>query len=51
MRSLALPRFSAVALGATALVAATAHLADLSLNIPVHHIRLAWTLARVLIQL
>lgn len=51
MRSLALLRFTAVAGGTTALVTAAAHLANLPLNIPVHQLRLAWTLARVLIEL
>lgn len=51
MRSLALLRVSAAA-GVLALVAATAaQAANLSLSIPVHHLRVAWTLARILIQL
>jgi carbon-monoxide dehydrogenase catalytic subunit len=37
--------------GVAGLVSATAHLANLSLNIPEHQLRLAWTLARVLLQL
>ena len=51
MRSLALLRLSAVVCGTGALVSVAAHLANLSLNIPEQQLRLAWTLARVLIQL
>lgn len=51
MRSLALLRLSAVLCGTTALVTAAAHMANLPLNIPEQQLRLAWTLARVLIQL
>ncbi len=51
MRSLALLRLSAAACATTALVAAAAHVANIPLNIPEYHLRLAWTLARVLIQL
>jgi len=51
MRSLALLRLSAVVVGTAALVSAAANMAHLSLNIPEHQLRLAWTLARVLIQL
>jgi hypothetical protein len=51
MRSLALLRLSAAACGTTALVTAAAHMVNIPLNIPEHQLRLAWTLARVLIQL
>ena len=51
MRSLALLRLSAVVCGTAALVSAAAHLTQLSLTIPEQQLRLAWTLARVLIQL
>jgi hypothetical protein len=51
MRSLALLRLSAATCGLAALLAAVAQVANLSLSIPDHQLRLAWTLARVLIQL
>jgi hypothetical protein len=51
MRSLAPLRLTAVACGTTALISAAAHLTNLSLDIPVYQLRLAWTLARVLLQL
>ena len=51
MRSLALLRLSMAAFGTAALVAAAAQLTSLSLQIPAQQLRLAWTLARVLIQL
>jgi hypothetical protein len=51
MRSLALLRRSAAAFGLATLLAAGAQLASQSLPIPEHELRLAWTLARVLIQL
>jgi hypothetical protein len=51
MRSLALLRLSAAACGSVALLIAAAQVTNLSLQIPEHQLRLAWTLARVLIQL
>ncbi len=51
MRSLALLRLSMAAFGTAALVAAAAQLTSLSLQIPAQQLGLAWTLARVLIQL
>jgi hypothetical protein len=51
MRSLALLRLSAAACGFAALLAAVAQVTSLSLQIPDQQLRLAWTLARVLIQL
>ncbi len=51
MRSLALLRLSAAACGIAALVTAAAHMANLALNIAEHQLRLAWTLARFLIEL
>ena len=51
MRSLALPRRSAAAYGLATLLAAGAQLASHSLPIPEYQLRLAWTLARVLLQL
>ncbi len=51
MRSVALLRFSLAAFGAVALSTVTAQLAQLPLAIPTHHLQLAWTLARVLLQL
>jgi hypothetical protein len=51
MRSVALLRVSAAA-GSLALVGATlAQVVNLSVVIPVHNLRIAWTLARILIQL
>jgi hypothetical protein len=51
MRSLALLRASA-ATGALVLVgAALAQAASLSVVVPVQHLRIAWNLARILIQL
>ena len=51
MRSLALLRLSVAAFGVAALATTGLHLANLSLSLPVHQLRVAWTLARVLIQL
>lgn len=51
MRSLALLRLSVAACGVAALATAGVHLANLSLSLPTHQLRVAWTLARVLIQL
>jgi hypothetical protein len=50
MRSLAIQRYSAFA-AITALAATAVHAANIGLNIPIQHIRLAWTLTRVLLQL
>jgi len=50
MRSLAIQRYSAFAAMA-GLAATAAYAANLSLDIPIQHIRLAWTLTRVLLQL
>lgn len=51
MRSVALLRFSFAAFSAVALGTLTAQLAQLPIAIPSHHLQLAWTLARVLLQL
>ena len=51
MRSLAVLRYSVVAGGAVVAAATAIQLANLSIAIPVHHLRLAWILARVLVQL
>jgi hypothetical protein len=51
MRSLALLRQSAAMLGTATVVVATAHWASQSIPIPEQQLRLAWTLARALIQL
>jgi hypothetical protein len=51
MRSLAFLRLSAAASGIAALVTAAAYMANLPLNIPEDQLRLAWTLARFLIEL
>jgi hypothetical protein len=51
MRSLALLRRSAAAFGVAAFLTAAAQVASLPLPIPEHQLRLAWTLARVLIEL
>ena len=51
MRSLALLRRSAATFGFAALLAAGAQLATESLPIPDNQLRLAWTLARVLLEL
>jgi hypothetical protein len=51
MRSVALLRLSLAASGAVALGTLTAQLAQLPLAFPSHHLQLAWTLARVLLQL
>jgi hypothetical protein len=51
MRSLPLLRLSAAMCGATALVTAALQVANLSLEIPEKQLQLAWTLARLLIQL
>jgi len=50
MRSLVLQRYSA-ATAVTGLAAAAAQALNLSFDIPVQQIRLAWTLTRVLLQL
>jgi hypothetical protein len=50
MRSLALQRYSAFA-AITALTATAVHAANIGLDIPIQHFRLAWTLTRVLLQL
>ena len=50
MRSLALQRYSTAA-AVFALAAAAAQVANLDLSLPAQHLRLAWTLARVLLQL
>ena len=50
MRSLALQRYSAFA-AITALVTTAVHAANTGLDITIQHIRLAWTLTRVLLQL
>jgi hypothetical protein len=51
MRSLALLRWSAAGFGIAAFLTAAAQVTSLSLPIPDHQLRLAWNLARVLIQL
>jgi hypothetical protein len=51
MRSLALLRFSCAACGVSALAATAVQMANLPLTIPEEQLWLAWTLARVLIQL
>ena len=50
MRSLVLVKVPGAAIAVVAATAA-AQLANLSLELPFHHLRLAWTLTRVLIQL
>ena len=50
MRSLALQKYSAAAMVA-ALAATAAHAMNLSLDIPLGQLQLAWTLTRVLLQL
>ena len=50
MRSLALQRYSAFA-AMTAFAATAAYAVNVNLDIPIQHIRLAWTLTRVLLQL
>jgi hypothetical protein len=50
MRSLAIQRYS-TAIAVTGLAAAAAQVLNLSLDIPIQQIRLAWTLTRVLLQL
>ena len=50
MRSLALQKYSAAAMVA-ALAATAAHAMNLSLEIPLSQLQLAWTLTRVLLQL
>jgi hypothetical protein len=50
MRSLALVKVPGAML-AVAAVAAVAQLANLTIEIPLHQLQLAWTLTRVLIQL
>jgi hypothetical protein len=51
MRSIALYRYSLAAFGAAALSVAVTQFANLHTHLPVHQLKLAWTLARVLIQL
>ena len=51
MRSLPVLRLSAAMCGATMLVTAAMQLANLPLQVPEQQLRLAWTLARLLIQL
>ena len=51
MRSLAQLRFSLAACGVAGLAAALAQLVSLQPAVPVEQLRLAWILARVLIQL
>lgn len=51
MRSLPLLRLSVAACGVAALATVGVHLANLSISLPVQQLRVAWTLARVLIQL
>jgi hypothetical protein len=51
MRSLALYRFSMAAFGAAALSVAATQFLNLHAHLPVQQLKLAWTLARVLIQL
>jgi hypothetical protein len=51
MRSLAVLRYSVLAGGACVATATAIQLANFTVVIPVHHLRLAWTLARVLVQL
>jgi hypothetical protein len=50
MRSLELQRYSKFA-AITALTATAAHAVNLSFDIPMQHLQLAWTLTRVLLQL
>lgn len=50
MRSMALQKFSVAAMVA-ALTASVAHAMNLSLDIPLGQLQLAWTLTRVLLQL
>jgi len=51
MRSLAILRSSLLACAVTALGTAAVQVANLPLHVPVQHLRMAWTLTRVLIQL
>lgn len=51
MRSSVLPRVSAATGGTAAVLTAVAHLTNIPLDIPEHQLRLAWTLARILLQL
>ncbi len=51
MRSVALLRFSVAASASLVLATAATQLANLPMSVPAHHLRLAWTLAQVLIQL
>ena len=51
MRTVAPLRLSVAASASVVLAAAAAQLANMPFSIPTHHIRLAWTLAQVLIQL
>lgn len=50
MRSVALLRFSAAAAATTLVGAVVLQLANLHVTIPETELRLAWTLARILIQ-
>ncbi|MFV2072869.1 MAG: hypothetical protein ACC742_09495 [Thermoanaerobaculales bacterium] len=50
MRSLVLQRYSAAA-AVLVLAAAAAQVVNLDLALPAQHLRLAWTLTRVLLQL
>lgn len=51
MRSIALNRVSLAVIGSGALVTAGIQVLQLSINLPEHHLRLAWGLTRALIQL
>ena len=51
MRSMVLVRYSVAAFGLAALGVATFQALHLSLAIPVQHMRIAWSLTRVLLQL
>jgi hypothetical protein len=50
MRSMTLTRYSAVGAGA-ALAASAFQVFNLSLEFPIQHVQLAWSLTRVLLQL
>lgn len=51
MRSLALFRLSIAVIGTAAASVAATQLVNLPVHLPVFQLKLAWTLARVLIQL
>jgi len=51
MRSVALLRMSLAAFGAVVLGTASAQLLQLPITLPTQQLHLAWTLARVLLQL